>query len=113
MTQTTTTFKIIGVTDDSCVCEKCGKTNLKKVVVLENMETGEIVRYGTDCASRAMGVKKATVDMEFDLIAKINRWIAKGATINQVVEGLRNQGYGAEYKNGQLHSRGLTTPMTL
>jgi hypothetical protein len=38
--------------EEGGVCECCGKTNLKKVVVLEI--EGEVVRYGCDCASKAI-----------------------------------------------------------
>jgi hypothetical protein len=114
MTQTTAqTFKIIGVTDDTTVCEKCGKSNLKKVVVMENILTGEIVRYGTDCAGRAMGIKKSVVDMEFDLISMIHRWMDKGLTIEAVRTALSNRGYGNQVRNGKLEVRGLSAPITL
>lgn len=44
--------RVLGTTDETSICECCGKTNLKKVVVLEI--EGEIVRYGCDCASKAL-----------------------------------------------------------
>lgn len=46
--------RVLGTTDETSTCECCGKTNLKKVVVLEI--EGEIVRYGCDCASKALRV---------------------------------------------------------
>lgn len=104
-------FKIIGITDETTVCETCGKTNLKKVVVLENLDTGEIVRYGTDCAAKAMGTKKSIIDIEFDLIAMIMRWLSKGHSIEVVMSGLSNRGYGNQIRNGKLEVRGLTSPI--
>jgi ribosome-binding protein aMBF1 (putative translation factor) len=44
--------RVLGTTDETSICECCGKTNLKKVVVLEI--EGEIVRYGCDCAGKAL-----------------------------------------------------------
>jgi hypothetical protein len=51
-------FKFLGITDEITSCDCCGKTNLKKTVVLEN-ESGNVVYYGVDCASQAItGNKK-------------------------------------------------------
>lgn len=46
-------FKILGKSDEQTTCDACGKSNLKATVVLESESTG-IVRYGVDCASRAL-----------------------------------------------------------
>jgi hypothetical protein len=44
--------KVLGTTDETSICECCGKTNLKKVVVLDI--EGEVVRFGCDCAAKAL-----------------------------------------------------------
>ncbi len=110
MTQTIT-FKIIGITDDSHICECCGKKNLKKVVVMENIDTGSIVRYGTDCAAKAMRIKKADVDYEFDIRAKVALWIKSGHSLEVIYKGLGNRGYGATLKDGKLYVRGIKEPI--
>lgn len=46
------TVKVLGVTDETTTCECCGKQNLKRVVVLDI--DGNVVRYGCDCAARAL-----------------------------------------------------------
>ena len=46
-------FKVLGVDDSVSVCDCCGKSNLKKTVVLEN-DGGEILHYGSDCAGAAL-----------------------------------------------------------
>lgn len=51
------TCKILGITDAISTCDCCGKRNLKKAVELE-MESGEIVFYGTDCAGAALYGRK-------------------------------------------------------
>jgi hypothetical protein len=51
-------FKIVGISDDQNVCECCGKKNLKKVIHLEDIETGYTVAYGVVCAAK---VQKITV----------------------------------------------------
>lgn len=49
-----TAYSFLGITDETTVCECCGKKNLKCTVVLED-ESGNLVRFGRDCASRALG----------------------------------------------------------
>lgn len=43
--------RILGINDEVTTCDCCGKVNLKRTVAIE-LEDGEIVRYGVDCASR-------------------------------------------------------------
>lgn len=47
-------FKVLGSGDDVTVCDCCGRKNLKITIALENEETGEQVRYGRDCAGKAI-----------------------------------------------------------
>lgn len=44
--------KILGVNDDRDFCCCCGKEGLKRVVWIEDMETGEIRHFGTTCATK-------------------------------------------------------------
>lgn len=46
--------KIIGVTDEVCTCDCCGRTDLKRTIVLDLGE-GNIVHFGSLCAARSMG----------------------------------------------------------
>lgn len=46
-------YTIEGITDERDSCDCCGKTNLKRTVVLRT-EDGEFVFFGTTCAARAM-----------------------------------------------------------
>ncbi|EKY4113655.1 TPA: hypothetical protein ACGW3M_001005 [Pseudomonas aeruginosa] len=43
-------YKLLGINDDKSFCECCGKKGLKKVVWIEDTETGEIRHFGTTCA---------------------------------------------------------------
>jgi hypothetical protein len=52
-------MKVLGVNDEVTTCECCGRTGLKKTVVL-GTDGGE-VRYGTECAARAMKCDAAAV----------------------------------------------------
>lgn len=61
-------FRYLGITDESDSCDCCGKTGLKRVVGLEHIDSGEVVRYGTSCAARALGTRYA--DRELKAAAK-------------------------------------------
>jgi hypothetical protein len=86
------TTNIIGTTEEVTTCGCCGKSGLKKTVVIE-VDGTEILYYGTVCASYAMGqdVKKvnetvAAIESENKLIEKfktLNGDIAKGKLIRQ------------------------------
>jgi hypothetical protein len=43
-------YQILGTDGDYQGCDRCGKTDLKKTIVIQDTETGNIVRYGVDCA---------------------------------------------------------------
>lgn len=75
-----TAYRILGSNDEVTTCECCGRSGLKKTVVLTNGE--QEVRYGTECAARAMkvgkrdveaGVKSAAADVARERQANINR----------------------------------------
>jgi hypothetical protein len=58
---TTTSLKVLGTCDSVNQCECCGRTGLKKTVAIGNTD-GNVRYLGTECAARAMGVRKATVE---------------------------------------------------
>jgi hypothetical protein len=58
-TEETTMYKVLGTNDETTTCECCGRTDLKKTVVLSNGD--HEVRYGTECAARLLKVSKNDV----------------------------------------------------
>ena len=75
MTKQTYTLK--GTNDESHVCEQCGKTNLKKVMVLdindgEGNETGNVIAMGTTCGAKALGLRNSyrTVEQVKEAVTK-------------------------------------------
>lgn len=44
------TYKVLAVNDERDYCECCGKKNLKRVVWIEDEQTGEVKHFGTTCA---------------------------------------------------------------
>jgi hypothetical protein len=46
-------YKVLGISD--CTeCDSCGKTNLKLTISLEDVNTGEVVKFGSDCAAKSL-----------------------------------------------------------
>jgi hypothetical protein len=69
-------MKVIGMSDDVNTCDCCGKTDLKRTVVLQDNETGETFHYGTTCATKRSNgcinaeerknkIKKAIIHAEY------------------------------------------------
>lgn len=63
---TTTPHTIIGSTDERTECECCGRTGLKRTIVIRETTADEsrVVYYGTECAARAAGRTAAGIRRE-------------------------------------------------
>lgn len=59
-----TRYKIEGITDERDSCDCCGKTGLKRTVALTDLDTSEIVYFGTSCAAQSMKIPSADVRKE-------------------------------------------------
>lgn len=46
-------YKMLGISDRS-ECDNCGKTNLRLTIVLECLDGGDILHFGSDCAARGL-----------------------------------------------------------
>jgi coenzyme F420-reducing hydrogenase beta subunit len=58
----TAKFRYLGTTDETHICEKCGRDELKSVVMIvpldaEGNDDGDVTYYGSTCAARALGVR--------------------------------------------------------
>jgi len=63
-TATASRFVIKGINDEQDSCSCCGKTGLKRVVWIEDTQTGDINFFGTSCATnpaKCFGVTKGDV----------------------------------------------------
>ena len=94
-------MKILAITDETNTCECCGKRGLKRVVVIE-LENGAIVRYGTDCASKAFRDNKSQFASATDVLAYVQKWSAKYSA-EIVVRGLETKrGLNAKVVDGAI-----------
>lgn len=48
-------FSFLGTTEEITTCGHCGRTKLKKTVVLTDNVTQDLIYLGTTCAARALG----------------------------------------------------------
>lgn len=98
------TVKILGITNDNTTCDLCGKTHLKKTVVLEI--NGAIVYYGSTCAAKTITGSKRdskTINHQAMAIQKANDWLNNGYDSKTVANGIWNKfGYTTQIKNGVL-----------
>jgi hypothetical protein len=53
----------LGTDDSVTTCDCCGKTNLKSTVIIQ-LDSGEIVHYGSVCACRNTGKERKTILQE-------------------------------------------------
>ena len=49
---TSSRFQIKGINDEQDTCSCCGKSGLKRVVWIEDKETGDVDHFGTACAAQ-------------------------------------------------------------
>ena len=47
-------YQILTFNDSQCICDVCGKSELKGTYVIENLENGEIFRAGSTCGVKLM-----------------------------------------------------------
>ena len=101
----TSKYNVLGITDELDYCEVCGKRGLKRVVVLQNCETGEEIHAGCDCAGYLLNGKKTAsntrVTTEHAMIVERARgYLVNGHTPEVVVSYIGRQGYPCDIKNG-------------
>lgn len=56
-------YVVVGTTEEWDACDCCGRTNLRRYVVMRDVD-GEYFRFGTSCAARLEGVPAAEVRRE-------------------------------------------------
>lgn len=102
-----TTSKLLGISDETHVCDCCGKQNLKRVAIIE-LADGSIVRYGRDCAARELGKKFVNqIDQMIDVKAYIAKWEQKYSG-EIVAKGLtEKRGLYTKFIDGKYHVNGL------
>lgn len=86
----TTNYKAIGTDDAVNTCDCCGKTNLKATVLMEDLNTGALVHFGSVCATRHSGRSISVIRCEIDA--------RQMAIKNAVAKALRESAEGRAYE---------------
>jgi hypothetical protein len=68
-------MKILGTDDSVNSCDCCGKSGLKHTVIVE--VNGEILHYGSTCATRHTGLKSGQIKKQIENIAESIKHKAK------------------------------------
>lgn len=53
-------MKVLGWTDETTVCDCCGKSNLRGTFGVET-DAGEVLHYGSVCVAKVYGKRRASV----------------------------------------------------
>jgi predicted metal-binding protein len=73
-------YQVVGVNDENDYCECFGKKNLKRVVWINDTESGEVKHFGTTCATRpAKGF-----DVEKEVKAAIEKFDRRVQMVNHL-----------------------------
>lgn len=80
-------MKVLGITDSVNTCDCCGKKNLARTVAIDI--DGEVVYYGTTCATQKHGVKTSIKALNEIGITK-----ARCSNIQEFIKAMKGRGYG-------------------
>lgn len=97
-------FTVEGITDERTTCDCCGKSNLKRTVVLRPADGGEHVFYGVTCAAYALRVPgKYTAKTAGDFVAKARAVLAARAKHAAEMERMRSRAQAEANRTGRAH----------
>jgi hypothetical protein len=80
----------VGITDEVTSCDCCGRTGLKRTVMLEDSETQEMVHYGTTCAAYAL--YRSRSQGKVDIVLSHARWRHQADPVIQAVRTAKAEG---------------------
>ena len=104
-------YKLMGVNSDEDTCSCCGKTNLKRVMWLMELDeegnaNGEVFPMGTTCGQKKMGISAgdiASADREGKIAKLAQAWLAKGHDLKVVLNAIGNKTpYQCRIFNGEV-----------
>ncbi|MFI0822231.1 hypothetical protein ACH4TX_41655 [Streptomyces sp. NPDC021098] len=121
----TATYRIKGTTTDTTTCNCCGRTNLRRTVILipldaDGNEHGEVGYYGTGCAATLLtwtsnqisnAAKHADTQAEIDRHYALER-ARRILTVFEPVEHAPIRQRAAAYRDSGLHVDGPFTTVT-
>ncbi len=95
-------IKFLGISDEHTTCMACGKTNLKRTIVLDF--DGDVRHYGSDCAANALGSRsRKVIDSRVEVLEYVQQWLGKVAAGKIAVDVRRLYGVTAVCRGGVLY----------
>jgi hypothetical protein len=105
-----TQYTLKGINDDQDTCSCCGKTGLKRVMWLmeldaEGNESGEVFPMGTTCGAKKLGMSSKSVSIQGDTESYARyaqTLLAKGLSAQQASRALSQRfGRGADTRHNE------------
>jgi hypothetical protein len=110
-------YKLKGINGDSDTCELCGKTNLKKVMWLAELdpdgnELGFVFAVGTTCGAKKLGLSteskaisgQAISNLAYEMVETEIKRILEKECVNYRLQGtcILKGGYGRKIATGEM-----------
>ena len=81
-------MKVLGITDSVNICDCCGKSGLERTVGIE-LNNGDIVYYGTTCATKKHGVSTG-----LKTLVKISQMVKASRNMRDFLAFTKRYGFG-------------------
>ena len=65
-------YRLLGTEDMTWICDFCGKKEITTCYTVEDLETGEIRRFGSSCIKKALKItQKEVTELKNDAIERV------------------------------------------
>lgn len=91
-------YKIKGFNDEFCNCDVCGRSELKGTFIIENLNTGDIFRAGSNCGSKITGMNKVNLKANLLKVNKENQYLAS-VELENSLESIEYYTFKKNYSN--------------
>ena len=58
-------YKFLGTENIDCICDYCGKQEISKAFIVEDLENGRILKFGSTCIKKALDITMPEIKAEF------------------------------------------------
>ena len=58
-------YKFLGTEQIDCICDFCGRQEIAKAFIVEDLENGRILKFGSTCIKKALDITMPEIKAEF------------------------------------------------
>jgi hypothetical protein len=58
-------YKFLGTENIDCICDYCGRQEISKAFIVEDLENGRILKFGSTCIKKALDITMPEIKAEF------------------------------------------------